>query len=167
MKITIDDVLEEKSIFDLVVEAKHEAIRNGIKANSIVINSNLVKVPGSFGEYPEMICGLKSHRTSCELPEDYIFAVVHDPSREPEHEMRWIPVTERLPEEMDIYLVVVKSKYDFEDQYEIDTDVATYNPHEKAYIDGCWDTYCDWDEGQQYLHITHWMPLPQAPKEGE
>ena len=78
---------------------------------------------------------------------------------------QWIPVTERLPEVVDSYLVVVKAKYDYEDQYEIDVDVATYNPHEKAYIDGCWNTYNDWDEGQQYLHVTHWMPLPQQPVE--
>lgn len=78
---------------------------------------------------------------------------------------RWIPVTERLPEVVDSYLVVIKAKYDYETEYEIDVDVATYNPYEKAYIDDCWNTYNDWDEGQQYLHVTHWMPLPEPPKE--
>ena len=77
---------------------------------------------------------------------------------------KWIPVTERLPEVVDSYLVVIKAKYDFETEYEIDVDVATYNPYEKSYIDDCWNTYNDWDEGQQYLHVTHWMPLPQPPK---
>lgn len=79
----------------------------------------------------------------------------------------WIPVTERLPEVVDTYLVVVKCKYDWEKEYEIATDVATYNPYEKAYIDDCWNTYIDWDEGQQYIHVTHWMPLPEPPKEVE
>ena len=78
---------------------------------------------------------------------------------------QWIPVTERLPEVVDSYLVVVKCKYDWEKEYSIDTDVATYNPYEKAYIDDCWNTYNDWNEGQQYLHVTHWMPLPNKPKE--
>ena len=77
---------------------------------------------------------------------------------------KWIPVTERLPEVVDSYLVVVKAKYDYEDEYEIDVDVATYNPYEKAYIDDCWNTYNDWNEGQQYLHVTHWMSLPEPPK---
>jgi len=77
---------------------------------------------------------------------------------------KWIPVTERLPEVVDTYLVVVVSKYDYEKEYSIDTDVATYNPHEDGYIDNCWNTYIDWDEGQQYLHVTHWMPLPTPPK---
>ena len=76
----------------------------------------------------------------------------------------WISVKDRLPEVVDSYLVVVKSKYEWETEYDIDVDVATYNPYENAYIDDCWNTYNDWDEGQQYLHITHWMPLPQPPK---
>jgi hypothetical protein len=77
---------------------------------------------------------------------------------------KWIPVTERLPEVVDSYLVVVKCKYDWEKEYDIDVDVATYNPYEKAYIDDCWNTYNDWNEGQQYIHVTHWMPLPEPPK---
>ena len=77
---------------------------------------------------------------------------------------KWIPVTERLPEVIDSYLVVVKYKYDFEKAYTIDTDVATYDPCGSGYIDNCWNTYTDWDEGQQYLHVTHWMPLPDLPK---
>ena len=79
-------------------------------------------------------------------------------------EQKWIPVTERLPEVGGSYLVVVKYKYDFEDAYSYDTDVATYR-FDGGYIDGCWDTYNDWDEGQQYIHVTHWMPLPEPPKE--
>jgi hypothetical protein len=58
----------------------------------------------------------------------------------------------------------VKYKYDYEKEYDIDTDVATYNPYEGGYIDNCWNTYNDWDEGQQYIHVTHWMPLPEPPK---
>lgn len=49
----------------------------------------------------------------------------------------------------------------------VNVDVATYYPYDNpdAYIDNRWDTYNDWDEGQQYIHITHWMPLPEPPKE--
>jgi hypothetical protein len=77
---------------------------------------------------------------------------------------KWVSVKDRLPEDIDTYLVVVKYKYDFEKDFNYATDVATYNPYENAYIDDCWCTFNDWDEGQQYLHITHWMPLPPAPK---
>ena len=79
-------------------------------------------------------------------------------------ERRWIPVTERLPEIGDRYVVAVKFKYDHEKQYSYDTDVATYT-FEGGYIDDCWDTYNDWDEGQQFLHVTHWIALPEPPKE--
>lgn len=78
---------------------------------------------------------------------------------------KWIPVTERLPEVVDSYIVVVKCKQDWEKEFEIGVDVATYDPYsDNPYIDGCWNTYNDWDEGQQYLRVTHWMPLPPAPK---
>ena len=75
----------------------------------------------------------------------------------------WIPVTERLPEDGDTCLVTVKYKYAYEKEYSIDVDVATYRP-EGGYID-YWDTYNDWNEGQQYIHVTHWMPLPEAPED--
>ena len=79
----------------------------------------------------------------------------------------WIPVTERLPDVCDSYLVVVKYKYAWETEYNIDTDVATFLPYDDpdAYIDNRWNTYNDWDEGQQYIHITHWTPLPEPPKD--
>lgn len=80
----------------------------------------------------------------------------------------WIPVSERLPEVIDQYIVVVKLKYDWEKEYEIGVDVATYDPYSgNPYIDGCWNTYNDWNEGQDYLHVTHWMPMPEAPKEDD
>jgi hypothetical protein len=80
---------------------------------------------------------------------------------------KWIPVSERLPDIIDNYLVVVKSKYRWEKEYEIDVDVAAYNPYGNGYIDNSWDTFNDWDEGQEYLHVTHWMPIPEPTKEGE
>ena len=82
------------------------------------------------------------------------------------NKQQWIPVSERLPENIDTYIVVVKHKYYFEKEYSIDTDVALYNPYEGGYIDNHWNTFNDWDEGQQYLRVTHWMPMPEPPKEG-
>lgn len=77
---------------------------------------------------------------------------------------KWIPVTERLPEIGGNYFVVVKHKYDFEKEYSYDTDFAEFT-FSDGYIDNCWNTYNDWNEGQHYLHVTHWMPLPEPPKE--
>lgn len=76
---------------------------------------------------------------------------------------RWISVKDRLPEDGDSYLVVVKEKYDHEPEWRYHVDVAS---NYGDYIDGYWDTFNDWKEGQE-VHVTHWMPipLPELPKE--
>ena len=72
----------------------------------------------------------------------------------------WIAVKDRLPDTGDSYIVCGKMKYSHEKEWEIFTDVAySYGD----YIDGFWDTFNDWDEGQE-VHITHWQPIPQPPK---
>lgn len=82
---------------------------------------------------------------------------------------KWIPVTERLPDHQldDInarFLIVVKSKYPFDKDYSYDTDVAFFRDDGKGRLDGCWDALDDWGDGEDYLHVTHWMPLPEPPK---
>lgn len=57
---------------------------------------------------------------------------------------RWIPVTERLPEKNTAVIAVTDNGIVFQCLY--------------AY-DG-WDLW----EGNE-VHITHWMPLPEPPKE--
>jgi hypothetical protein len=74
----------------------------------------------------------------------------------------WISVEERLPDAIDSYIVVVKQKYEWEAEWEYDTDVASFVFCD-GYIDGVWNTYNDWKEGQE-CHITHWMPIPEPPK---
>ena len=76
---------------------------------------------------------------------------------------KWIPVSERLPELFENCFVLVKMKYDWEEKYEYNVD-AGYYVGEYGYID-CFNTFNDWNEGQEYIHITHWMPLPEPPKE--
>lgn len=68
--------------FKLIHKATSEAIKNGIEANSIIINENMVMipetwipVPGSAVQLPHMICGLHAHWTKDELPNNYSFAV--------------------------------------------------------------------------------------------
>lgn len=66
---------------------------------------------------------------------------------------RWIPVTERLPEEGEDVLV-------FGYWHEKFQPLMCYlSPHRK----GEWFTTV---AGQQVYTVTHWMPLPEPPKEG-
>ena len=62
---------------------------------------------------------------------------------------KWIPVTERLPEEDGYYLCCVKS----------------FSFPGRTYIN---ILHCDkngFQEGHIYTDdVTHWMPLPEAPK---
>ena len=105
-----------------------------------------------------------------------------------QEERRWIPVTERLPEnETDVLVAYTRkgvrgcsysgvctafhtdgrtstenSSYD----WEIDMD---YNEEVDAYIvpEDWWETV---DFGEEFFAVdavvTHWMPLPEPPKEG-
>lgn len=73
----------------------------------------------------------------------------------------WISVKDGLPEVVDSYLVVVKEKYPHEEKWNVHVDVAASHGN---YIDDFWDTFNDWKEGQE-VHVTHWMPLPEPPKE--
>jgi len=77
-------------------------------------------------------------------------------------EGEWISVEDRLPDAIDDYIVVVKTKWPWEKEWEYDVDVATYDPTKDGYIEH-WDTLCDWKEGQE-CRITHWRPFPELPK---
>ena len=63
--------------------------------------------------------------------------------------LRWIPVTERLPEENGWYLVVMLGNARF----------LEFRPH----ANWAW-----WDiDDCGYCNVTHWMPMPPAPKEAK
>ena len=67
---------------------------------------------------------------------------------------QWIPVTERLPNPFEGVLITVKERWNDTDKWEYHTDVGSFC------VDGEWETYNDWNEGQD-LHIVAWMPLPK------
>ena len=62
---------------------------------------------------------------------------------------KWIPVTERLPENAEVYLCRIKS-FGGEFRY---TDTMKY-------VDGFF-----YEKGVATERVTHWMPLPEPPKE--
>jgi hypothetical protein len=63
---------------------------------------------------------------------------------------RWIPCSERLPEEDGDYLVTTKWKGSYSGNVYIETHVAYYRKKSK-----------EWD----YVDIIAWMPLPEPYKE--
>lgn len=72
--------------------------------------------------------------------------------RELEEKLRWIPVTESLPQEFVSVLVYIPSE-------------SPLPMVKEAYLaNGLWST-------KTWIHsakdVTHWMPLPEPPKEDE
>lgn len=69
-----------------------------------------------------------------------------------QEERRWIPVTERLPENDQWVLCFMKDKA-----------FGAFRVFQWNYIDWQWNDGNEWyDEND----VTHWMPLPEPPKEG-
>lgn len=81
-----DDVLEEsrETIYELLRKAINASVKEGIEANTIVINKNMVKVNEHFNYdvrrlFPPMICGLNVCWSEDELPDGYSFAIFDSP----------------------------------------------------------------------------------------
>lgn len=78
------------------------------------------------------------------------------------HKQRWIPCSERMPETDGPYLVVNKATgwigvYNFSRV----KNFPYFGPQENAW----WRLDDDWYP--QSCNVTHWMPLPEPPEEGE
>ena len=78
---------QRQSFIEQVKKATAQAMREGIDANSIVINEHMVRVPETWIRtplgarmLPRMICGLNVYLTTNELPENYAFAVLEGPN---------------------------------------------------------------------------------------
>lgn len=76
------------NFFEMVAKAQAAAFKDGIKANSILINKNMVRVRSfpfsdgiTRGIYfaPDMVCGLNVYLTEDDLPEGYSFAILESP----------------------------------------------------------------------------------------
>lgn len=86
-----DDLELGKSFREMAIEAVKHAFKECIKANSIIINKDFVRVKKSwinngfsYSELPDMICGLEVYLTDNDLPKNYSFAVVEKPQTERE-----------------------------------------------------------------------------------
>ena len=67
---------------------------------------------------------------------------------------KWIPVSERMPNHFGDFIVAVK-----EGTGQRYSDYASYDPYQQKWRTGLMLGRMD--------EVTHWMPLPEPPKEGE
>ena len=67
---------------------------------------------------------------------------------------KWIPVSERLPNHFGDFIVAVKEGTG--NRY---SDYASYDPYQQKWRTGLMLGRMD--------EVTHWMDLPEPPKEGE
>lgn len=81
-----NDVIREaqETAYELLRKSIKRAVREGIEANSIVINEDMVKVNEHFNPdvrrlFPPMICGLNVYWSKDELPDGYSFAIFENP----------------------------------------------------------------------------------------
>lgn len=78
-----------------------------------------------------------------------------------QEQSRWISVKERLPKRRADYLCI----YVFGDSEMHFYGVLMFHPEQDAengYVTGPHFS----DEGMEGMRVTHWMPLPEPPKEG-
>lgn len=79
--------------------------------------------------------------------------------------MNWIKVTpETMPPAYSTCIITIEISNGMEEAPEKETDVAEYDP-EEGYLDGHWNTFNDWDEGQEHIKVTYWMPMPEPEED--
>lgn len=78
--------------------------------------------------------------------------------------MEWISVKDRLPcgPITCIIYIIEYDKVRKQTFYHVDAACFCFDD---CYIDGHWSTFNDWDEGTPEFKVTHWMPLPEPPKD--
>lgn len=67
--------------------------------------------------------------------------------------LKWIPVSERLPEHFGTFLVAIDEVHG---EKRISVDAADFDPERKSWT--TWNYFC------AGYKVTHWMPLPEPPK---
>lgn len=70
---------------------------------------------------------------------------------------KWIPVTEKLPEQSGKYIVCSERKIKVGNWERMEKNVY----QAKYYV---YPTGCHWGQRDKGKHITHWMPMPEVPK---
>ena len=114
----------------------------------------------------------RDHRYTCQT--DLFADVIAYIERLEAQVPKWISVEERLPDDIEEVLILVKET-EFYGQYK-ELSKSYFCQYIGCVDDGEWFTV--WCHGHRYikdtakepcadkLEVTHWMPLPEGPKEG-
>ena len=108
-------------------------------------------------KWSDLIAFIRQHVIPGLYAENFIKLLETIPAADVEPKKKWIPVTEGLPENFVEALVT-----DGEDvgiaalQGFMDDEVVWCNAYGMDYIDD--------PDNEDYLPITHWMPIPEPPK---
>lgn len=70
---------------------------------------------------------------------------------------KWIPVSERMPEVDDEYIITIRERWGEDEEWDYETTTAYYDS-------GKWSPSYDVDEGQEW-EVIAWMPLPKPYRE--
>lgn len=71
--------------------------------------------------------------------------------------IKWVLISEKLPDYMSDVLVVGRMRYAWEKDYTYFMDYASFHPDDVWYLNN------DWYEGQQEYELLCWSYLPDIP----
>ena len=149
MRDMLNDILEECPVIGKFygLEMETERIADHLIANGVTINRGTEDTPVAYNLSPTAARLLLQENgeliplTSCQ---------------------QWIPVSERLPESKTKILVYGGNALIWVNGVNKPMP-SVYTGYMRGFDEG-WFT---WDEHKYIAKVTHWMPLPEPPKEGE
>ena len=112
---------------------------------------------GSWNTLPDL-----SHKAATALEQ---LQAENDRLKKEIQQMRWIPVEERLPEKQGEYIVFADGKVTT-DMYIVCDKIERWLHYDGSLNEFYIDPYSSKPTREPpYPKVTHWMPLPQPPKE--
>ena len=143
-----DDTISRKAAIDAIMDADVCVTWNGVISDDDAVD---IAIKSTKGSVISSIVNMPSAQPDMSEYSDKLWERAYERGKA-EAQQRWIPCSERLPEENGQYLITVK--YVHVDGYD---DI--YAEHGE-WTDGKWDMFCFGHCGK-VENIIAWMPLPE------